>query len=75
MQNDNRLFIKINTEFRVLQVLFRTSFQQPTTTSKFVIQQHLVNSLKKWFLEYFSRWDINNIHIIKRITIDWSSFN
>ena len=55
MQNDNRLFIKINTEFRVLQVLFRTSFQQPTTTSKFVIQQNLVTSLKKWFVEYFSR--------------------
>ena len=28
-QNDNRLFNKLNTEFRVLQVLFRTSFQQP----------------------------------------------
>ena len=31
-------------EFRV-QVLYITSFQQLSTTSEFIIQQHLVNSL------------------------------
>ena len=45
MQNDNRLLNKINTVIRVLQILFRTSFQQPATASEFVIQQHLVNFL------------------------------
>ena len=45
MQNDNRLLNKINTVIRVLQILFRTSFQQPATANEFVIQQHLVNFL------------------------------